>query len=341
MIRVEEVLLVQGTASCPPLDHRQRARQGAAGGRRAAASTTSRRRPSCARRAPTSRSSWARSATASCWTGSSATPTRCRPTSPRSWRRRSPWSSSTTPIESAFGELEHGPAVLVREGGPGARRPDPERPARLPRAPPTEPSADGALAGDRRRASAKARPRPARRATRAARGLARTSASDDVERADPMSSARRRGDRLPAALGAVRSLPPHRARARGAQHPVVQHPLGAHGHGNAFFAWMEVGLRGVRAIGGRPGSRRYRRRLAEGQGHRGLPARDGGRAGRHACRRKASRKRAWRERRAAGARGANRRARRRPTGSTPRSPRSRACSRSTAGGSRPAIRRRA
>ena len=44
------------------------------------------------------------------------------------------------PIESAFAELEHGPAVLVAKAGPGARRVDAERPVGLPGPPPAEPS---------------------------------------------------------------------------------------------------------------------------------------------------------------------------------------------------------
>ena len=42
------------------------------------------------------------------------------------------------PIESAFGELEHGPAVLVDQGGAGPGRADQERPAGLPGASATD-----------------------------------------------------------------------------------------------------------------------------------------------------------------------------------------------------------
>ena len=210
--------------------------------------------------------------------------------------------------------------MLVAKAGPGARRADPERPAGLPGPPSADPALTRALARDRRRGRQGARPRPAGRTPRPARRCSRTCGSADVERADratcgPTSSRSTRRRRW----ARDRPIPAHRARARRAQHPVVQHALARPtANGNRFFEWMQVGFEvfAQAAEAGFPTLRaRAARRARRSRSSRtpravvlaGVPRAQGTREARVA------RARAARPGRA------HRRARPRPTGSTPRS----------------------
>ena len=124
------------------------------------------------------------------------------------------------------------------------------------------------------------RPRPHGRATRRRSRCART--------CDPRRSARCIDEFRPDVV-AIDSPPRWAATGRSrrterelavVQHPVVQHAVARPtARGNRFFEWMEVGFEVFR-VGGRARLPDLRRRIAEGPGHGGLPARDGRGAGR-------------------------------------------------------------
>ena len=124
----------------------------------------------------------------------------------------------------------------------------------------------------------RSRPRAARRTTRAAaRRLARGGERRGARDRRPAS--RRGRDRLPAALGGIGPFSPHRARARGAQHLIVQHAERGPRRREPLLRLDAGWVRGLRAggigrlpgvLGGQPA----------GKGPGGLPARHRRRAGR-------------------------------------------------------------
>ena len=150
------------------------------------------------------------------------------------------------PIETAFDQLEHAPAVLDRQGRPGARRADPQRPARFHRPPSPGPAVGGS------------------------RAVARSLGIDvgvgkglDVvlldERLVPLHvSSRVHVPDVPHLIGDLRpdviaiDSPPRWAasgRSRLTERELAalnissfNTPSEAHGVGNRFFAWMEVGF---------------------------------------------------------------------------------------------------
>ena len=260
-------------------DHGRRARQGAAGGRAAPGRRHLAGARSCGRRARTSRSSSARSAIASCSTGSSATRTRCRPTSPRSWRRRSRWSSSTTRSRSAFGELEHGPAVLMTKAGQVLGVLTQERPAGLL----GSPAADalivrsiGVDVGVRKGLDLVLMDE--RRVPLAVRSHVRPAeigAFIDEFHPDVVAI-----DSPPRWAATGRPAGPSASSRRATSSRSTRRPRPT-AAGTGSSTWMEVGVRGV-PRGERARLPDVRRRIAEGPRHGGLPARDDRGAGRDA-----------------------------------------------------------